>query len=541
MHPDSVETADGRVATGEMLGVKDLSADQDVAWAVKPEAYTPTIPAPAAPAAPIALGTPLLAGERVHALYFSANAVTVVFDDQGNSTKPRLVRVELATAKAAPPVPLPADRVFLDLTPDGALALTRAKIGGVANILEVFPATAPLKPGAAATVQWKPYVTNKKDEEELALASFVDANHVLTADADGTVILWQLPSATAPTAGAPAARPKAVYRLKLNKAVKPLLAPGRGYFLARAGDKLRAFDALSGGSLGSVTTDIAPEWLTLGFDAAGKRLAISANRRIGIVDLTAGRTVREIPLPPTFGSGTNSRVAWLTGGYLLFDGRWVVSPAQRLVTWEYQFPQPLSVHTAGESTWYVAPSGPTLALCAAKLPHDAALRATPPVKVDDLMVFRRGDAASIEVNTDAPADIRQKIVDSLTRQVTDMGMTVGGGGTVRIVCSTKPGETRNVQYRVIGRGFATENVSVTEKIHKIEVIVDGKPAFSPTAYSGASMMVSPKEGQTIAAAVADAQTQSYNWFATFKLPRELVRPEGYKPAGTSVIGAKGAE
>jgi hypothetical protein len=80
---------------------------------------------------------------------------------------------------------------------------------------------------------------------------------VLSCDSEGELVLYELPAERAATtqatagalsktgAAAPAARPKAIYRMKVNPTVKPVLMPHRKVIVAAANEKLRFFDALS--------------------------------------------------------------------------------------------------------------------------------------------------------------------------------------------------------------------------------------------------------------------------------------------------------
>jgi hypothetical protein len=277
----------------------------------------------------------------------------------------------------------------------------------------------------------------------------------------------------------------------------------------------------------------------MAFNAAGTLLSVTGAQRVSIVDVASGRVAREVPIPPKFVQNLKPGTTWLPSGYLLLSNRYLVSPSQRLVIWGYLFPRGTKVESYAGTTWFVGGGTGPLSLCSVKLPHDQAKSAAPPVKVEDLLVFRKGDQVAIDLSTDAPADVRDKIQASLEKQVKAMGLTVGGGGPVRIVASTAAGETRNMEYRVFGRGV--QSVSVTEKIHTLRVELDGKEVWKATSKAGASFIVSARKGQSLDDAIREEQNQSYNWLATVAIPRELVRPEGYEVAGVSRVTTTGIE
>jgi hypothetical protein len=325
--------------------------------------------------------------------------------------------------------------------------------------------------------------------------------------------------------------------MKVNPGLKPLLSPGRKTFAAVAKEKVRFFDALSGAPLGAVAD--VPVWnASIAFNGAGGLLAVTGSQRTCIIDLSSGRIAREIPIPPQFLQKLTTSTTWLPSGHLLLGNRYLVSPSQRLVIWGYIFPRGTKVESYGGTTWFVAGGTGPLSLCSVKLPHDEAKTAMPPVKIDDLLVFRKGDQVAIDLSTDAPGDVRDKIQASLEKQVKAMGLTVGNG-PVRIVAGTTSGETKNMEYRVFGRGV--QSVSVTEKIHTIRVELDGKEVWKTTSKAGASFVVSAKQGQSLEDAIREEQNRSYNWLASVTVPRDLVRPEGYEVAGVSRVTATGIE
>jgi hypothetical protein len=538
--PGVIQSASGSVALGDTSAVKDLLSDQEVDWAVKLDA--PAAAATATGNGPFAVGTTFHEGEKVQRIQFAgADAmIALLHDDPFGPSKTRVARVSLASNHPPEVLSLPMGKRVMDFSPDGTQALCRLKAVEVPNCLEV---TALGAVKAGREILWKPHAS-QDNEGDLAMAAFVDAGHVLSCDSQGDLVLWELPgekatptqatAATTPTAPA-AARPKAIYRMKVSTNVKPMLAPGRKVLVAESKNALRFFDALTGAPLGTIR-DLTLASAGMAFNPAGTLLAVTTAQRMYIIDMASGRTAREVPLPPEFVKKSSTATTWLPSGHLLLGQRYLVSPSQRLVLWTYLFPRGTQIEPYAGSSWFVAGDGGPLSLCSVKLPHEQAKAAAPAVKVEDLMVFRKGDPVSIDLSTDAPGDTRAKIQASFEKQVKAMGLTPGGG-SVRIIASTTSGETKNVDYHIFGRGV--ESVSVTEKIHALSVEVDGKEVWKVTNKTGASFMISAKQGQSLQDAVREQQDQSYTWLAGLKLPRDLVRTEGYKVQGTSKVTASG--
>jgi hypothetical protein len=264
--------------------------------------------------------------------------------------------------------------------------------------------------------------------------------------------------------------------------------------------------------------------------------------------------LREVPLLPEFTRGVGVRgtlpgwgtsTEFLPAGYLLVGRRYLVAASQRMVVWDYRFPLSGPGEAFAGVTYYVAPlrdGTGGVGLFSTKLPHDAASKAIAanPTRIEDLLVLRPGTNVGLDVSTDAPGDLRQKITEHLTKQLQGMGVNVGGGGgTVRVVARSETGETKPITYHIFGRGQQT--VNVTGKIHKLTVEENGKVVWEAVNRIPAPFMIAAKQGQPIEEAVRAEMERTYTWFTTVKIPADVVRPEGYKVLGMSGVGASGVE
>jgi hypothetical protein len=274
---------------------------------------------------------------------------------------------------------------------------------------------------------------------------------------------------------------------------------------------------------------------------------------VSLIDVSSGRVIKGIPLLPEFTRGVGARgmmpgwgtaTEFLPAGYLLVGRRYLVVPSQRMVEWEYRFPLSGPGVTFAGLTYYVAPlrdGTGQVGLFSIKLPHEAAAKAIAanPTKIEDLLVLRPGTNVGLDVSTDAPGDLRQKITEHLTQELKGMGVNVGGGGSVRIVARSENGETNPVTYHVFGRGQQT--VNVTGKVHRLTVEENAKVVWEAVNRIAAPVMIAAKQGQSIEEAVRAEMERTYNWFTTVKIPADVVRPEMYKVLGVSGVGANGVE
>jgi hypothetical protein len=540
---DDKTAAAPAVPRGVTAGVRELHADKEtVTWTVKPDPEATPAQNPAA--GPIPLGLKLDERELLEQFHYAAAGVpapaaTLVLYTPDSRT--RMVRVALGGARPPEKVELPKGVRVMDVSPDGSQVITREKVGGQSNCLQVSTfAGAKL----TSTVVWKPYA----EEGELSMAAFIDPTHVLTCDTQGYAILWELPAAAASPATSkpttqPTPQPRGIYRLKVGSQIRPALSPGRRVLAAEAYGTLRFFDALTGAPLGGVA-DVSALGGSVTFRPDGGQVALSTAHRIALVDVTSGRLLREVPVPPEFTRGVNTTTEYLASGYLLLGRRYLVVPSQRLIVWEYRFGHTWPVRNIGGSIYYVAAlrdGTGGLGLFSARLPHDAAVKAAAAanVKVDDLLVFRPGAGVTLDVSTDAPGDLRQKISDAMEKQLKDARLVVGGPGNLRVSVRTEAGENKSMNYHVFGRGVQTINVA--EKIHKVVVELDGKEMWNWTYKVSPSFVVSAKEGQSLEEAVRADMDRSYSMLAGIKIPKDMVRPDSYKVQGSSQVTANGVE
>jgi len=146
---------------------------------------------------------------------------------------------------------------------------------------------------------------------------------------------------------------------------------------------------------------------------------------------------------------------------------------------------------------------------------------------------------SIDVQSDATPEIRERIVKSLEKQAKEIKLNVADGQPLKFVASTTAEPAREMAFQKFGVGV--EKVSVSDKLHKLAVTYEDKEVWSTTSRSGVGIFVSAKQGQTLQDAIRESQERSYSWLASARVANYLVKPGAYKPAGTSKVTAKGLE
>jgi hypothetical protein len=157
------------------------------------------------------------------------------------------------------------------------------------------------------------------------------------------------------------------------------------------------------------------------------------------------------------------------------------------------------------------------------------------------MVIRPGLRVSLDVNV--PGDARDRVVASLKAKLRENGITVADGQTLRLVARTEPGETHQMKYGNFfgppGAG-ATTDMSVTD----IKGVLgftgpDGKFLWQRVAVVTAPSILSPKEGQSVQQAVADAMKPPIALFENTRIP--VYVPKSSSGFGTSHLTGTGAQ
>ena len=527
-------------ATVDLGPVREVSFE-GVAYAVKHDP-APATAAPPLEGRPVALDVPKSAstfGDRPHRIFFTDRATAqaiVTFHESSHFKDPercRYRRVNLGTGTLQELVALEPWRNLIDVSPDGKRGVARVRVQGTSGHTSPFDdaTNSPLQLMAMTGGKCTPGALFRPGgaTAELAHAEFVDNGHLITQTKDNVLVYWELPADAA-------ALPKPVYRLRADSGLRPAVSPGGKHVAVVDAGQVRFVETATGAPLGTVPDLRLTAGGRVAFKADGIVAAVRDRNLVYVVHIPTGRTMKTIPLPPSVANFPG--VEWVDASHVLLGNRFLVNINRRLVVWQYSLgTSNVSGVFGGRGYGVSLHSGKLLS---AAVPHDEALNAQPAGNPDDLLVFRPGVKVSLDLNTDAPEDVRAKIAKSFEDQLKAMGMTVAPDQPLRVVVSSENGPAKEMQYRNFGAGGrGVETVSVSDKIHKVAVTMDGQEVWKTQSVAGASMFLSLKKDQSIHDAIAEQQNRSYATIPGMRLPTTLIREADYPIPGASTLTEAG--
>lgn len=265
----------------------------------------------------------------------------------------------------------------------------------------------------------------------------------------------------------------------------------------------------------------------------GKRLVVRFGGAIRTVDLASGDQSEAVWL----GDGASS-VTPVSGSLVLVNGSLLLDVDRRAIVHQFD-----GKDLAGRA---VLPSGQCVAAAAVgkgavtafDLVTPAVQQAAAGIDPASQTVLKPGDAVALSFNLNGPD--AQKCQDNARKQIEAAGLKVADGAPVKLVYESKPGETRELEFRTMGRGFGTEKVSVTEQLNSVRLEVDGKAVWTNGGrFTGEGFVQT--QGKTIAEALEAQKAASVAGLGSIPLPRYLLRPVAQLKAPTSKLTADGVK
>ncbi|MDB5354889.1 MAG: hypothetical protein JWN24_1342 [Phycisphaerales bacterium] len=473
--------------------------------------------------------------DHVTAIFFSspdaAMAAAVHTDAApGKPKRVRVERVDLAAGKSLNTAEILGDIEPLDISPDGKLLVDHSSgFGfGVSARLDVWQIDAAGE--AAHAASFVPFDNRQPNNRDITWARFVDADHVLAMNGEGFISLWEWRKA------------KAIWSAQAEARMKPVLS-GNGKYVAAEikGHEILIAEALTGRTVGRLSID--GTWgLRLAFKPDGTQLAATGQDLLFVWDLTTGKKLHDLSPSGVVGQS----VAWVGEGFILLDGRSLVWLDKKMVAWTYEN----TVHPGGENLcasfagryWYAAAPagrGGKPALVSVTLPHEAARKAAMAINLDQEMIIKPGSTVSLDVAV--AGEVQQKVTDSLTARLQQMGMTVAANAPVKLIARSEPGDTVEMQYHTFGAGFGGNqkmNVATTKLRLALET-AGGKILWERRTATSPPPMLMMKQGQTIDQAVAEAMKPSSAFFEMTRIPDYVPKTSG--GMGTSKLTAAGVQ
>jgi hypothetical protein len=473
-----------------------------------------------------------------------AGTFAVVVHTTGQASEPTAIRAErvnLATGASDGVIDWDPMSVPVAVAPSGQRVLGRAAgfFPGTKNRVDLWELT----PGSAAAakhlVSFEPYRGRDKHDRDVEWAALVDNDRALTCSSKGELVLWKVgPAGAAGTTGATGSTGvTGVWRLQVEGPGRVALSPGRKHVACATAAGLAVVDVATGDTLGLV--DAARSPTALDYTPDGRHVVGVGGPILSSWDLEKGTFGGDVGLPPAVPARS---VASAGGGFVLVGGQHLFDLARRAVVWRYDGAAGGADAVAAHAgrCWAVVPDGPRRVLASAVLPHDGARKAAEALGPtgDAGLALKPGTSVTLEVAIDGTDEQRKAATDAITAQLRENRITVAAGQPVKVVARTEDGKTIEQTWQSFGGpgrfgpGRETQTTSVTEKITRVYVEVDGKIAWENRTVSVPSF-VQRKEGQSIGEAVGAANKFNLAFLQSVRVPAYVPKPREPSEAGRS--------
>lgn len=429
-------------------------------------------------------------------------------------------RVDLVAGKVLNIAQLPSALDLLDLSLDGKLLVTRSASNQnrqtQVDVWQIEGAQ------AVSVASFVPFSGNA-DSAKVEWARFIDGKRLLVCGRNLAAFDFQ--------------QGKQVWAYKLGiGAPRCDLSAGRKFLAVPTGLAIAVIDAFSGKALGQI------EWLaeygkTVAFSSDGTQIAAANVDMIKIWDLPAVKLAHEISIVP---GGPAWRLDWGLNGYLLVDRTHLASVAEQAIVWSYSELPASSTSVLNGRLYYLSGSVPNSEtvprLLSVALPEQQ-VRDTLAVVGRPRLVFKPGMSVALEVHVDASK--QQQVVDRLTAQLKDNGITVAENQPIKLVAKDEPGPDYQAKYNSFGVRRPPETFSVHQVNFSVQIVdADGKALWARSTRWNPPIALELEAGQSAQQMVADDLKMAEQFYDSIYLPKSIARnPAGFGTTRLDVPGA----
>lgn len=273
--------------------------------------------------------------------------------------------------------------------------------------------------------------------------------------------------------------------------------------------------------------------VAMGFSPDGTRLAVASGNKVIVHDVRTTEVVYQHEANTALGA-LGKQVFWLEDQLLLLPTGVLLDMEKDLVVWKYNLLDDGIDYTDVEHHGLLAfTRGARMTVV--RLPHSqaqSASKSTPP----NLIALRSGDAVNVQVNAagfGGMSDVNQHLEQALTTA----GYKPGASAQTQIVASVTRGASKTEEYRIIGAGFGTEEVSYTPITSRVEVRQNGKVIWQRSTTTGLPFFLNG--GETLQEAAKKAEQPNLGFFSGLVLPKQILKPEYQQGFGSSNVNADG--
>ena len=373
------------------------------------------------------------------------------------------------------------------------------------------------KTGVVKGDQWIPYegaAGSGGGDRDVRWATFLGSERLATISESGNLVIWQVKPL------------KPLATLAVQSGCTPALSPD-GKLLAFAASK--DIGVLDVANLDVIALQAAPmqnmAWTSFAFSPTGKRLACKVFvNKVFVYDVANGALYREISL-----QGLNAQqtpAVFSDDDHVILGDHTLIDLESQVRLWQYQGNE----HVAASNgvCWFevAAKQNQAGALMPAKVPTAEVRRSLEKAMRDpNFFIVKPGSSASIDVSGIPDVSRRNEVIQSLTTNLSKIGVTVAAGSPVTFQAALEQGKEKEIGYRSFGGGFRVERFKVHPWLARITVVYDGQTAWESSGSSVPFFEVAVlKEGESLQDHVRKLEQPNYAYFADAELPKLLTRP-----------------
>ncbi len=326
---------------------------------------------------------------------------------------------------------------------------------------------------------------------------------------------------------------QAVWTLPAKMFNEPGISPGGRFAAVMSDNQCAILETKTGKQIGSIPVD-ARGPVSLGFSPDGLQLALAHGNQVSVFDVASGEEQLLHEANVALAS-SGKPLMWLDDAFLLMPTGVLLNLERNLIVWKYQIDQDAMEYTDLDNDALLTFTDRN-STGIVRLPHPTAREAAKR-DTSNITAVKSGDPLSIVANASGPGISPTDLGTWLTNAAAVAQYRVAPSSPTQLVASITRGETTTESYRIIGRGFSSEDVSFTPYISKVEIRQNGNTLWQQSRRSSLPFMISGDK--SLQEAARENERPDATFFQSIKLPRQILKPEFQNGFGTSRVSATG--